>query len=361
MEISSLYKAFEGKFLFGNIISPTDFDCAATLEAFKHHYNAVTAENAMKPVYISPAKGEYNFDQADQIVNWANENDIEMIGHTLIWHGQSAPWLNKNPDGTVVTRAEAKANLETFIKTYASRYSGRIYSWDVINEVFRDDTGEFSGDWRNHLRRETDNPNAVGHWYLAYANGANADLGETGCDYIFDAFYFARKYDPCAVLYCNEYNEEQPIKRECLAQMVEEINTDWQKHPHYDGRLLIEGIGMQFHCNFATDLALVRQSLERFAKTGARISATELDITFGSKENPAVSLTEEQNKQQVEMYKQIFEMFLEFKIERVTMWAKNDGQSWRSWGSPVLFDGEGNAKDAYNAVLSASTQNDKKE
>jgi len=352
----SLYKTFAQHFMFGNIISPRDFDCPQTLEMFKHHYNAVTAENAMKPVYISSAKGEYNFDEADRIVAWANENDIEVIGHTLVWHGQSAPWLNKNPDGTVLTRAEAKANLEAFIKAYVSRYSGRVYSWDVINEVFRDDAGEFSGDWRSHLRKETDNPRAVGHWYLAYENGAKKELGETGCDYIFDAFYFARRYDPHAVLYCNEYNEEQPIKREAMAQMVEQINADWEKHPHYDGRLLIEGIGMQFHCNHGTDLGLIRQSLERFAKTGARISATELDITFGSEENPATPLTDEQSKQQAEMYHQIFDMFIEFAphIERVTMWAKDDKQSWRSWGSPVLFDGEGKAKDAFHMIVKSA-------
>lgn len=356
LSLTSLYKAFEKHFKFGNIISPWDLANPKTVEMYRHHYNVVTAENAMKPVYISPAKGEYNFDEADKIVAWAAENDIAMVGHTFIWHGQSAPWLNKNPDGTHVTRCQAKANMEEFIKTYAGRYSGRIYSWDVINEVFRDDNIDFTGDWRNHLRRDAENVRAVGDWYLAYANGANAELGESGADYIFDAFYFARKYDPHAILFCNDYNEEFPTKRESIAQMVEEINSEWEKHPHYDGRLLIEGIGMQAHCNHNTNYDNVRKSLERFAATGARIAVTELDITFGSHAEPANPLTPEQNQAQVKMYELLFGMYIEFAayIDRVTMWAKADYQSWRAWGAPVLFDNDAQAKDSYHALVKLS-------
>jgi len=353
LSLPSLCKKFEGKFMMGNIISYRDLENDEILGMLKHHYNAVTCENDMKPMYISPKPGEFYFDRADKIVAWANENNIAMIGHTLCWHGQSAPWLNMNADFSPLTRAEAKKNMETFIKAYAGRYSGRIHSWDVVNEVFRDEGGDFDGTWRDLLRRETDNERAVGRWYLAYANGADAELGESGGDFVFDAFYFARRYDPNAILYVNEYNEESPAKRRCMAEMVEDLNEEWKKHPHYDGRLLIEGIGMQAHCNHNTDFAKVRQSLERFVQTGAKISVTELDITFGSMEEPAAPLTEEQNKRQAEMYEQLYSMYLEFAehIERVTIWGKNDKQSWRAWGSPTLFGVESESKESFDKVI----------
>jgi len=353
--LPSLHKTFEKHFMFGNIMSPRDWECEKTLDMFRHHYNALTAENAMKPVYISPGPGEYNFDEADKMVDWANQMGINMVGHTFIWHGQSAPWLNRHEDGTPKTRSEAKANMEAFIKTYASRYSGRIYSWDVMNEIFRDG-GDFTGNWRDHLRGDSDNPRAVSHWYLAYANGANLGAGESGADYVFDSFYFARKYDPHAKLFYNDYNEEVPTKREAIAQMVEDINTQWRAHPGYDNRLLIEGIGMQGHCNHNTNLAHVRQSIERFAKTGATIAVTELDVTFGSSEEPASPLSPEQSKRQGEMYAELFSMYIEFTqyIERVTMWARHDGHSWRSWGSPVLFDEKLQPKEAFHAVISTA-------
>jgi endo-1,4-beta-xylanase len=343
LTLPSLHKHFKDRFMMGNILSPPDFDDTAMMEMYCHHYNCVTAENLMKPVHITSAPGVYDFTQADRLVKWAEKNNIALIGHTLVWHAQSAPWLNRNPDGTALTRAEAKANLEAFIRTYAGRYSGRIYSWDVINEMFRD-INEFSGDWRSHLRQEEPKANNTAHWYLAYGNA----------DYVFDAFYFARKYDPLAILYYNDYNEEVPAKRDAIAQMVEDINAQWLKHPEYDNRLLVEGIGMQSHHNHVhTKLDNVRAAIQRFAQTGARIAVTELDFTYGSSETPAVPLTAEQDKAQAEMYGELFAVYSEYSkyIERVTFWAKNDGQSWRKWGSPVLFDANGAAKPAFHAIL----------
>ncbi|MCL2604426.1 MAG: endo-1,4-beta-xylanase [Defluviitaleaceae bacterium] len=348
LTLPSLHKAYEGYFLLGNIYSPDDLGQSDTMGMFLHHYNAVTAENIMKPVHVTSAPGVYDFTRVDKLVDYATENGLKVIGHTLVWHGQSALWLNRHPDGTPLSRDEAKKNLEDFIKTYAGRYSGRVHSWDVINEVFRDDNIPFTGNWRDHLRGRSDNVNAVGHWYLAYGNSG---------DYIFDAFYFTRKYDPHAKLFCNDYNEEYPTKREAIAHMVEDINAQWRGHPEYDGRLLIEGIGMQAHCNQNTNLLWVRESIERFIKTGAALAVTELDITFGSRENPAVPLTREQAVRQMEMYETLFTMYIEFSayIDRITFWGKDDGKSWRSWGSPVLFNADGSAKEVFHRVINVSS------
>lgn len=47
--LPSLYEAYEDDFLFGNIMEPGTLDNIGTLDMYKHHYNAVSAENAMKP------------------------------------------------------------------------------------------------------------------------------------------------------------------------------------------------------------------------------------------------------------------------------------------------------------------------
>jgi len=349
LKLQPLHKKFEGKFMLGNILSPHDFKDEAMLDMYRHHYNAVTAENCMKPVYITSAPGAYDFSNADQLVDWAQANDIALIGHTLIWHGQSAPWLNRDADGNAITRAQAKANMEAFITAYAGRYAGRVYSWDVMNEIFRD-INEFGGDWRAHLRQEEPKAGNTAHWYLSYANGAAA--GECGSDYVFDAFYFTRKADPTAILYYNDYNEDVPAKRDAIAQMVEEINAQWKQHAEYDGRLLIEGIGMQSHHNeHHFNPGNVRAALERFAATGAKIAITELDFTYGTSTEPAVPLTDAQAQAQAANYRTLFDMYKEFpQVERVSFWAKDDGQSWRKWGSPVLFDAQGNAKPAFHAL-----------
>ena len=356
LSLPSLCGAFSKYFMVGNILSPDDFEDAETMAMFKHHYNAVTAENAMKPALVSSAPGVYDFSQADRMVEWAEKNGIAVIGHTLVWHAQTAKWLNRNEDDTPLTRAEARANLEAFIKTYASRYSGRIHSWDVINEMFIDSSGSepFSGNWRDYLRRETDNPRAVGHWFLAYANGADASKGECGGDFVFDAFYFARKYDPSAILYYNDYNEEFDHKCTVIPQMVNELNEMWRKHPEYDGKLLVGGIGMQSHHNHQfTNVDKIRAALDSFSKTGVKIAITEMDFTFGSAEEPAVPLAPEQVKRQTQMYVDLFKLYMEYSnvIERVTMWGKDDKKSWRDWGSPLMFDTECNAKEAFHEVV----------
>ncbi|MCL2199313.1 MAG: endo-1,4-beta-xylanase [Defluviitaleaceae bacterium] len=356
LSLPSLCRAFEKYFKIGNILAHKDWEEADTLEMFKHHYNALTPENCMKPEYMSKAKGEYFFDNIDKHVDFAEKNGMDMIGHTFVWHAQSALWLNRNEDETPVTRAEARANMEAFIKEYAGRYSGKIHSWDVINEAFIDSGGEepFKGSWRSYIRRETDNPRAVGHWFLAYANGADVAKGECGSDYVFDSFYFARKYDPKAILYYNDYNEEFDHKCTIIPQMVNEINEQWKKHPEYDGRMLIEGIGMQSHHNHQhTDIERIRRALEAFIKTGAKISITEMDFTFGSSAEPANPLSPENAAKQTEMYVELFKLYMEYSkhIERVSFWGTNDLKSWRSWGAPTFFDNDSQAKDVFHKVI----------
>ncbi|MCL2187422.1 MAG: endo-1,4-beta-xylanase [Defluviitaleaceae bacterium] len=353
LQLPSLHKVFDGKFMMGNILANEDFDNPKTLEMYRHHYNAVTAENCMKPVHITTAPGVYDFSHADKLVSWAQENKMALLGHTLVWHGQSAPWLNQTADKNPLTRTEAKKNMEDFIRTYAGRYKGRVHSWDVINEAFRD-INEFSGHWRDDLRKKESKAHTTSNWYLSYANGADTAKGECGADYVFDAFYFTRKYDPLAILYYNDYNEEVPAKRDAIAQMIEEINAQWLKHPEYDNRLLIEGMGMQSHHNHVYyNLQNVRDALARYAQTGVQIAITELDFTYGSSEEPAVPLPEADVQAQAKNYGDLFALYCEYAehIDRVTFWAKDDGSSWRAWGSPVLFDAEGTAKPAFRAIV----------
>lgn len=353
LSLPSLFEHFKDKFMVGNILSPHDFDDPDLLQMFTHHYNAVTAQNEMKPVYITPAPGVYNFTDADMMVAWAKEKNIRLIGHTLIWHGQCAPWLNKNEKGEPITRAEAKRNMEAFIHAYAGRYRGQVYSWDVINEALRD-IREYDGNWKANLRQNEPKEDNTAFWFLAYANGADPNKNEAGADYIFDAFYLTRKHDPAAILYYNDYNEDVPAKRDAIADMVEDINNQWKTHPDYDNRLLIEGIGMQSHHNHVhININNLREAIKRFAQTGARIAITELDFTFGNPENPAIPLSKVDAAAQADYYRSLFALYAEYShyIERVSFWAKNDGQSWRKWGSPVLFDAAGAAKPAFHKVF----------
>ena len=359
LTIGSLKEAYADYFLMGNVMEPSQTTDEKLTAMYRHYYNVVTTENTMKPVNLTSAKGVYTFDKADTIVSWAKENGIDVHGHTLIWHSQSAAWLTYNSDGSILTRAEAKENMEAYINTVAEHFKGQVISWDVVNEAFRSGVSAVPEDWRDALRKDEGSAD-TSSWYLAYANGADSGKGESGADYIYDAFVLTRLADPNAVLYYNDYNENQAGKREAIATMVEELNAMWKTDSRntQPERLLIEGIGMQSHF-YTQDYNLINSveaAIVRFIETGCEISVTELDIPWGTYANyreRTTDLTEEEQIIQAELYKQLFEIYCKYadNIERVTFWGKADTQSWRSEGRPTLFDRYFAPKAAYREVM----------
>lgn len=378
LNLPSLAENFADYFLFGQILEPPLFNDEALMDAFFHHYNSVTAENAMKPDTISGGASlsvrpeELNLTNARAFVNLAEANDLHIVGHALVWHEQSSIWMHGDAANGFHTRAEAMENLRWFIASYAGYFEGRIDAWDVANEVVTTNGGDepatayamfnhpvpAAGSWQRRMR-------ATVPWFRAFSNEANFENGERGWDYIYYAYVFARTYAPGALLIYNDFNEETPNKRDAMAEMVEYFNARWAvdaannpaygnpNHPDY-GRLLIEVIGMQAHYNNNTNLNNVRAAIERFAQTGARIHVTELDIHFNA---PMAGqggwMTPAQLEHQANMYRQLFQWYLEFAnyIDRVTLWGRDDMSSWRSAGAPTLFDRNLNPKPAFFAVL----------
>ncbi|MCL2427140.1 MAG: endo-1,4-beta-xylanase [Oscillospiraceae bacterium] len=366
LTLPSLAELFAPFFPMGNIYSThalmDNFD---TRDAFVHHFNMITAENAHKPDHIAgpgarrtvPTPEEFNFEGPDRITRWAIENDIALVGHAFVWHGQSPDWLFRNEAGGPLPRAEARDRMEFYIRTLSEHFTdegilGSFYRWDVVNEAFSSSVGAFSGNWRNHMR--TGSP-----WYQAFANTNYGGLaeGEYATDFIWYAFYFARKYFPYSILYYNDYNEHQPGKAASIAQMVEYTNEKWRNHPSYDGRLLIEAIGMQSHFHAESpwlNMDQIRPAIERFIQTGAMVSATELDITLGDHGTPAIPvLSPAQLQIHANAYERVFRYYLELAdyISRVSIWGMNDANSWRSSGHPTLFDGRLEAKPAFHAIV----------
>jgi len=350
LALPSLAEAYKDYFLIGNIMTPGNIWFSTHSEMFLHQFNAVTAENAMKPVYVALESGHYDFHGADRVVDWGEENNIPVHGHTLIWHQQSAAWLTEDANGNPLTREEARNNMEAYINAYAGRYGGRIASWDVVNEAF-DNSVTSGGNWKGGLRRSAP-------WYKAYDNYTGDDGHPS--DYIYDAFVFTRLATPDSVLFYNDFNEEEPGKRDAIANMADEFNARWKDDPRNTepDRFLIEGIGMQSHHWVDTiDTSLVREAIQRFARSGLRIRITELDIPFGSwgsqlrADSPP--LTESQLNQQANHYKALFQIFINNHehIDAVTIWGLTDPMNWRGNGLPVLFDEFFDEKPAFWAIL----------
>ncbi|WP_461256045.1 endo-1,4-beta-xylanase [Treponema sp. R80B11-R83G3] len=332
---------FTERFMFGNIFNPSDVSSSeVTNLALIRHYNALTAENHMKPAQLSTEKGSYNFTVADRMVDAAIASGFKVIGHTLLWHSQIPQWQQN------ISPATALEDMKQYITDVTGHFRGKIYSWDVLNEAFPD--GGYSTDWKTSMR--TNNP-----WFKTI-----------GSDFVYEGFLAARLADPVAILYYNDYNTDQVDKATLIRDMVKEVNGRYKTAYPNETRLLIEGIGMQEHHNINVSASAIKNTLNLFKPLGVKISVSELDVLIityqdfesygqGTKKQDLITGDKRTNglKKQAELYGQYFKVYLEFSdiIERVSFWGVTDNRSWRSAGLPLLFDSYGNAKDAYYSVI----------
>lgn len=323
--IPSLKETFQDYFLMGNIVSSPTFE-SPRFDLLTYHFNAATAENAMKPDALQREKGVFTFDQADEMVDKVLAAGMKMHGHTLAWHQQSPSWMNYEG----IDRQEAVDNLVNHTKTVAEHFRGRVISWDVLNEAVNDNPSN-PQDWRGSLRQTP--------WYKAI-----------GPEYIEIVFRAAREADPEARLYYNDYNLNNRNKSLAVYQMVEELN---KKNPDVGGRPLIDGIGMQGHYRLGTSPEEVALSLERFSSLGVEVSVTELDVQAGADS----VLSETQAAEQGIAFARLFQVFKQYAshIARVTFWGLEDSMSWRAAQNPTLFDKNLKAKPAYYGVIDPDT------
>lgn len=320
----SLKEIYKDYFMIGTIYNPI-IESGRDNQVVTQHFNVITPENLMKPEYMQPTEGVFNFNQSDRMMFFADVVEFNVVGHTLCWHNQSGPWLGiKNKEGNPVTREEAIEQLKNHIYGVAGQYKGQIYSWDVLNEAIRDGAKlPLDGDWTKCLR-ETQWTKSIGPEYVAMA------------------FQFAHEADPDALLYYNDYNLNDSNKAEIVAAMVADLRS--QGVP-------IHGIGMQGHYSTDTTISSVRNSLKKFSQIeGIVVSFTELDVGVPGTNG---SLSSKNEKKQALFYAKLFSLFKEYSdiIERVTFWGYRDDTSWRAENCPMIFNKDLSPKEAFYAIM----------
>jgi len=336
----SLKEAFKNDFLIGTALSTDQIEEKDPRAVFliPQQFNAITAENIMKSEKIHPGWDKYDFDMADKFVAYGKKYNMEMNGHTLIWHSQLPAFVRNMKDADSV-----KQFFTNHINTVAGRYDGKIFSWDVVNEALEED-----GSLRKSIFSE-----------------------KLGSDFVTEAFKLAQKASPNAELYYNDYNIEQPKKRAGAIALIKKIQA---------AGVRIDGVGIQGHWR-ATNIPLkeIENSILEYAALGIKVMFTELDL--GVLPNPwdsdaaDVNLKAEYSEKmnlytkglpdsmQVKFtkgYEDLFKLFLKHKdkISRITFWGVNDGQSWlNNWpirgrtNYPLLFDREFKPKPAFYKVI----------
>jgi len=207
----------------------------------------IVAEGEMKWLDVHPARGEYRFEKADALVDFARQNNIEVRGHTLAWYGAMPAWT-----AAIENRAEAERELVDHIETVVSRYRGAIPSWDVVNEPLVDWPDDESS-----LRPSI--------W-----------TSRLGPDYLPIALRAAAAADPATRLVLNEYDVEFEgarfaARRKALFRLLRSLR---------DRDVPLHAVGLQAHL-FA-DRAIDRDGLQgllhEIAALKLDVLITELDV-----------------------------------------------------------------------------------
>lgn len=320
----SLKKVYKKYFTMGVAVSPRALNTDEASLILKH-FGSVTAENAMKIGPIHPAEQLYHWGGADSIASFARQHGLKMRGHTLCWHNQTPAWFFWDSAGQNVSQEVLLARMKEHITSVVSRYKGVVYAWDVVNEAISDKDDEV---YRNSLFYQI--------------------CGEA---YIEKAFEYAHAADPKALLFYNDYNEINPVKRAKIIEMIRKLRAKG---------VPIHGVGLQGHWSiFEPSASQLDETLKDFAGLGLDIQITELDISIYRKDSPASPYTPEIEAMQTEQYRNCFEVFRKYRkaISAVTFWNISDRRSWLDnfpvrgrKNYPLLFDKDLQPKKAFYAV-----------
>lgn len=347
-ELDSLKDLYDDYFEIGAAVEPAQFTGTAD-QLLKKHYNSIVAENSMKPASMNATEGTYNYTGADAIVKYAKDNDLNLRFHTLLWHEQGADWMLKDAQGNWLEANETNkelvlTRLRTYISTVVAKYADAADSYDVVNEVI--DEGRPDG------MRDT-------HWYRI-----------TGLDFIRVAFEEARKADPTAKLYINDYSTHNPQKRDFLFDLVTKLKAEG---------VPIDGVGHQTHINVSgPSIQQMSDSIRKFGEAGFDNQLTELDISVYTNNNTVYDpIPEDVLVSQGYRYKELFEELVKLDemgknadpdspaynpdgwISNVTIWGLADDHTWlhnrgtTRQDAPFPFDKRHQAKYAYWGMVEA--------
>gem|GEM_PF-879599 len=328
-----------------------------TYEDLLPHYSTLTCENDMKWAKLESQKGQFTYQGAKTIVDYAKSHNKKVRGHTLLWHKSLPNWVKEE----ATTKKKALSLIDQHVKDVISYFGNDVYCYDVVNEalhnsitqvnltnndIYRTGEGEISG-------------SGTMDWYEM------CDI-----DYIKQAFRSANEaktlYNlPDLQLFYNDYSLNNPYKRKAACQLVRMLQND---------NIRIDGIGMQAHYRLKnyTDnkegfLQDFEDSIKEFTSLGIDVQITELDIcVYPNSSEPSQfdSLPKEVEEEQAEMFGEIFRICREYSlpwksgagiVSNVTTWGIADDHNAHNnqyhQEYPLVFHRDHSKKKAFAEIV----------
>lgn len=279
-------------FRFGGALSFNQLWDKTYLDFLKAHCNSITTTNEMKAYSLldrglsrSSEDGmpRMNYERADKMVAWAQENGIGVRGHVLVWDAYMTDWffhVDYDVNKPIASREVMLARMESYITQvvthFEEKFPGVVYCWDVVNEAVGEGT-EYEPDDERHIR--TSRGGAINPFY-----------DYVGSDYVEYAFLYARNaVDALGAdikLFYNDYNTFYEGKRDAILALTDSINN-FAKDENGQPRKLCDGVGMQGYiggygkqsgCMNANDLGLISKAIKAYGAKGLEVHVTEMAV-----------------------------------------------------------------------------------
>lgn len=294
------------------------------VNALVENYNQITAEFEMK-MEVLWGSPDYNFEPADYITDFAETNNMDVHGHSLVWYRSFPAWFTLHQENDTIAY---ESKIKEFITTVGNRYKGKVRSWDVVNEVISDSGG---------LRDE--------EFINAVFNDPIAFYGR--------CFQYAKDVDPDALLFYNDYGiANLPEKRASIKSFIERL---------LDEGYPIDGIGCQFHYSASNSLESIKTAFDDIASLGLLMHISELDMKMNTSQSDNFILTSATAKRQGDIYEFIVNMYEDLPENQkyaITTWGVTDKYTWLTdfWHPkeyPLLLDSNYNKKLSYLGFLNS--------
>ncbi len=233
-------------YLFGAAAAEVIDNDAPYRDLYVAQTRIITTDVALKIGRIAPQPGPKRFESADRLLAFCDQHKIAMRGHCLIWNEWNPAWV------TNMTTNERRTYFDSYIDEVVARYSGKLQSWDIVNEPF----------WPGH---KAPGSFRLGPWYDAF-----------GPDYIRRAFERAARVDRTTKFVLNEAQTERDDElglavRRGLLKLVADL-----KH----AGVKLDVVGLQGHLQpqYPHDPGRFSEFLHALADLGVDIYITEFDV-----------------------------------------------------------------------------------
>ena len=266
-------------------------------------YALSTVGNQCKWASTHPERSTFTLQNCIDALKYAHGANQKFRGHNLCWGNNNPEWLLNGKWTQEELRELLENHISTVMKGVNVDGNVRPFVWDVVNEACASQEEYEATGNSSYFKRN--------FWYPALP------------DYVDIAFTTARKADPNAQLFYNDYGQSQETGK---AEVVYDMVASMVKR-----NIPLDGVGMQQHLDvrlvfdvdtFEKHLAF---NIARLVQLGLNVHITELDVKCGE------PCSEADLQKQADIYAAVLRACLTFAPPSLNSTAPGC-KSFETWG-----------------------------